>query len=36
MTLPVEYQTRYIWFIDILGFGQKIAKLEEHHECSSR
>ena len=32
MTLPVEYQTRYIWFIDILGFGQKIAKLEEHHE----
>jgi hypothetical protein len=32
MTLPTEYQTRYVSFIDILGFTQKIAKLEENHE----
>ena len=32
MTLPPEYQTRYVSFIDILGFTDKIAKLEENHE----
>lgn len=32
MTLPAEYQTRYVCFIDILGFAHKIAKLEENHE----
>ncbi len=32
MTLPPEYQTRYVSFIDILGFTRKIAKLEENHE----
>jgi hypothetical protein len=32
MTLPAEYQTSYVCFIDILGFTAKIAKLEENHE----
>ena len=31
MTLPAEYQTCYVCFIDILGFTNKIAKLEENH-----
>ena len=36
MTLSAEYQTRYVSFIDILGFTRKIAKLEENHELFER
>lgn len=29
MALPQEYQTRYVAFIDILGFANKVAKIAE-------
>jgi hypothetical protein len=31
MTLPSAYRSRYVSFIDILGFANKVAKIEQDH-----
>lgn len=31
MPLSFDYSNRYVVFLDILGFKDKVAKIEKHH-----